>query len=194
MKIVPIVLAAGDSGRLTLPKPLARFGARTALEIAVENCRALPARPVVVLGHRAAEIRPFVPPSALIVVNRRWRAGMLGSILAGLRKVPRGAPFLIYPVDHPLIRKQLVLRLARAFAGRRPGQFIVMPRRGKRPGHPVIFAPDLRQELRRARTAREIGYRDSTRVLFLPVRSPAIFEDFDSPESYRRLAARFRSR
>src|SRR5258708_5149532 len=61
--LVPILLAAGSSDRLGFPRPLARFGNKTALEIAVENCAGL-ARPVVVLGNDAGEIRKGVPRGA----------------------------------------------------------------------------------------------------------------------------------
>jgi CTP:molybdopterin cytidylyltransferase MocA len=192
MKIVPIILAAGSAERLGFPQALARFGRRTALEIAVANCRGL-ARPIVVLGDRAEEIRKTAPRGVRVVVNRRWREGMLGSLLAALRHVPANAAFLIYPVDHPGIGRRLVERLSRAFAARKPGELIVMPRRGKRSGHPVIFGPELRRELHAARTAREVSYRDAARVRYVPVRSGAIFEDFDSPASYRRLMKKWRT-
>ncbi|HEV2387874.1 MAG TPA: NTP transferase domain-containing protein [Candidatus Acidoferrales bacterium] len=186
-QIVPIILAAGRSARLGFPKPLARFGRRTAVEIAVQNCRFL-APPVVVLGAEAARVRPAVPRVARVVVNHRWRAGQLASLLAGLKFVPRRAAFLIYPVDYPRLDRRLIERLARAYAARKPGEGIVMPRSGKRPGHPVIFAPELRPELHRARTAREVAYRDPARIRFVPVRTTTIWDDFDSPASYRRLA------
>ena len=38
-RVFPIILAAGDSSHLGYPKPLALFNGRTALDLAVENCR-----------------------------------------------------------------------------------------------------------------------------------------------------------
>jgi CTP:molybdopterin cytidylyltransferase MocA len=186
-KIVPIILAAGRAERLGTPQALAKFGRRTAIEIAVANCAGL-ARPIVVLGDEAGRIRRAVPRRARVMVNRRWRAGQIGSLLAGLRLVPRDAAFLIYPVDHPRIGRRLIDRLARAYATREPKEKIVMPRRGKRAGHPVILAPDLRREIEAAKSAREVSYRDPSRIRFVAVRTAAIWQDFDSPESYRRLA------
>src|SRR5258708_36088344 len=46
--LVPILLAAGSSDRLGFPRPLACFGSKTVLEIAVGNCAGL-AGPVAVL-------------------------------------------------------------------------------------------------------------------------------------------------
>ena len=162
------------------------MGRRTAVEIAVADCGGL-ARPIVVLGDEAERIRRAVPRRARVVVNRRWRSGQIGSLLAGLRMVPRDAAFLVYPVDHPRIGRRLIERLAGAYAARRHGEQIVMPRRGKRAGHPVIFAPQLRREIEAAQSAREVSYRDPSRIRFVAVRTAGIWQDFDSPESYRRL-------
>jgi CTP:molybdopterin cytidylyltransferase MocA len=190
-RIFPVLLAAGSSVRLGFPKPLARFGGKTALEIAVANCAGL-RPPVVVLGDQAGRILPGVPRGARVVIHRRWRAGQLSSLLAGLRQVPRGADFLVYPVDHPLLTRGLVKRLVAGFLRRGRRQKIVLPRRGRRVGHPVVFSAALRGELLRARTAREVVYRDRERIEYVRVRSAAIREDFDTPASYRRCLRQFR--
>lgn len=182
-KIVPILLAAGSSDRLGFPKPLARFGAKTALEIAVENCQGLE-RPIVVLGCDKAEVRKAVPRGLRVVLNRQWRRGQISSLLAALRHVPERAAFLIYPVDHPLVTKYIVQRLLEAFRARTPGQSIVMPRYRNRPGHPVICAAQIRPELINAKTAREVVYRERQRIRYVPVRSPGVCLDFGTPESY----------
>jgi molybdenum cofactor cytidylyltransferase len=191
-RIVPIILAAGRAERLGFPQALGEFGGRTAIEIAVDTCARL-GRPIVVLGDAAERVRRVVPRGTRVVVNRRWRSGQLSSLLAGLRLVPRDAAFLVYPVDHPLIGRRTIDRLARAFAERRADEKIVMPRRGKRAGHPVIFSAELRSELEKAKTAREVSYRDSARVRFVDLETKAIWEDFDSPASYRRVAKRFKT-
>jgi CTP:molybdopterin cytidylyltransferase MocA len=188
-KIVPIILAAGRAERLGFPQALGEFGRRTAIQIAVGNCAGLE-RSIVVLGDEAERVRPAVPRRARVVVNRRWRWGQLSSLLAGPRLVARDSAFLVYPVDHPRIGRGLVDRLARAYALRDPGEKIVMPRRGTRAGHPVIFAPELRREIEKAKSAREVSYRDPSRIRFVAVRTAAIWQDFDSPESYRRLRRR----
>ena len=141
-RVFPIILAGGDSSHLGYPKPLALFEGRTALELAVESCSGWET-PIVVLGHRAAEIRSHVPAGARMVINREWRKGQLSSLLAGLRAVPRGAAFLLYPVDQPLLTGSLVMRLVRAFEKRGPGKLIVMPRKAKRSGHPILCAGEL---------------------------------------------------
>ena len=192
-KIVPILLAAGPSRRLPFPKALAPFGHKTALEIAVDNCAGYE-RPIVVLGCQAQRIRKAVPAGVRLVLNRRWRRGQLSSLLAALRLVARDAPFLVYPVDHPLLTASIVRRMCRAFARRRRGQKIALPVYRGRVGHPAIFAPEIREELRRARTAREVVHRDLRRVNFVKIKSPGIWLDFDTTASYRRCLRAFKAR
>ncbi|HJY86317.1 MAG TPA: nucleotidyltransferase family protein [Candidatus Acidoferrales bacterium] len=182
--IVPIILAAGDRSGQVLPKPLARFGERTALEIALENCTGL-ARPIVVLGHQAKRVRPVIPPSVRVVVHPGWRSGQLSSLRAGLRRVPEDSPFLLYPVDYPLLTPSVIRRLVNAFGRRSAQHKIVVPTFHGRGGHPVIFSPAVRGELTRARTAREVVRKDDGRVKFVPVETAAIEKDFDTPASYR---------
>jgi CTP:molybdopterin cytidylyltransferase MocA len=184
-KIVPILLAAGPSRPLPFLKALAEFGAKTALQIAVENCAGY-GRPILVLGCHASRIRAAVPASVRVVVNGNWRAGQLSSLLAALRLVPRGASFLVYPVDHPVLTQAVVRKLCRAAVGRSGAQKIIMPKFRGRVGHPVIFAPEFRRELVAARTAREVVHRDLRRVKFVKVNCPGIWLDFDSTASYRR--------
>lgn len=192
--IVPVILAAGRSSGRNFLKPLARFGDKTALHIAIENCAGLP-RPVIVLGHRAAQVRRATPRGVGVVVNRRWRAGQLRSLLCGLRRVPAGAAFMLYPVDYPLLTRRVVQRLVAGFRSRRAGIEMVAPVFRRRPGHPVVFSSVIRAELRRAHTAKEVVFRDRSRLRLVPVGTAAIWQDFRSPATYRqRLRAFLRKR
>ncbi len=181
--IVPIILAAGPSN-LDVPKALARFGNRTALQIAIENCAAL-ASPIVVLGSEAELIRPLVPPGVRVVINPDWRAGQMSSLRAALAQVPPTADFMLYPVDYPLLTREVIAQLAAAFRARCSAQLIAIPTRKRRGGHPVIFASALRAELAKSQTARDIVYRDPARIRFVPVATAAIWRDLDSPAAYR---------
>jgi len=192
-KIVPVLLAAGSSERLGFPRPLAVFGRKTALAIAVENCAGL-AHPIVVLGCDAEQIGPAVPRGARLVVNRRWRSGQLSSLLCALRHVPAGAAILLYPVDQPLLRRQTIQRLVRAFRARNAREAIVLPRHRSATGHPLLIAASVLPEFSRAKTAREVIYREPRRVRHVDVRTTAIFADFATPESYRACLRKFLAR
>lgn len=192
-KIVPIILAAGSSEHLPFPKPLAVFGGKTALAIAVENCEGLEI-PIVVLGCDARRVRPAVPGRARVVINSAWRQGQLSSLLKALEYVPAKAAFLIYPVDHPLLRKNTIQQLVRTFRTRKANQEIAMPRYKRVDGHPVIISAALRDELFPAKTAREVVYRDPKCIRVFAARTTAIMEDYDDPQSYRLCLRKFESR
>ena len=189
-KIFPILLAAGKSPHLPFPKALADFAGSTAIEIAARNCRGLE-RPIVVLGYQADRLRRALPHQARVTVNRKWRAGQLSSLLAGLRKVPQDGAFLIYPVDLVFLTPKIIRRLAAAFHKRIARQSIVMPVCGGRDGHPVILAPELRPELRSAKTAREVVNRDPGRIKRVRMKTFAIWKDFDTLATYARLRREF---
>ena len=184
--IYPILLAAGPSPRIELRSVTVTFGGKTALEIAVGNCAGL-VEPIIVLGYHADKLRKFAPRNSRIVLNRGWQAGQLSSLLAALRRVPRSAAFMLYPVDNVYLTPAIIRRLVRAFAKKKKGQEILMPRFQGRAGHPVIFSAETREELRRAPTARDVVYRDPRRAFFLPVRTPAIWRDYEpsKPEPKR---------
>ena len=190
-QIVPLILAAGPRGSLPFPKALAPFAELTALDRAVRVCLAAPgfAPPVVVLGSEAKLIFSRWKPEEEVVVvrNASWRVGQISSLRAGLRRVPRSAPFLIYPVDYPLIFTGLLARLRWAYVHRFPGETIIVPALGGRDGHPILVAPELRREFLHARTARDVVHRPDRpqRILRVRVRDSAIFRDFDSPATYR---------
>jgi len=191
-KIIPIILAAGSSPELPFPKALALFGKKTALQIAVENCRVL-GRSLVVLGSQANRILPEVPNSCQAVINQNWRKGQLSSLQQALKSIPAGAAFLIYPVDHPLLKPSTLAQIIRAFRNRSASQEIVMPRHGKAYGHPVIVSARVRPEFFKAQTAREVIYRVPDRLRILNVRTSSIFEDFNSQESYKRCVRKFQA-
>jgi CTP:molybdopterin cytidylyltransferase MocA len=192
-KIIPIILAAGSSQALPFPKVLAPFGRKTALEIAVENCSFL-GRSLVVLGSDAKRILSTVPKSAEVVINHRWREGQLSSLQAALNNIDRDTAFLIYPVDLPLLTKNTVQQVVRAFHARSASQQIVMPRHKGAYGHPVIISPAVRREFFEAPTAREVIYRVPERIRVLNVRTSSIVEDFNTPESYQECLRKFSAR
>jgi CTP:molybdopterin cytidylyltransferase MocA len=191
-KIIPIILAAGSSQNLPFPKALARFGHQTALQIAVKNCSFL-GESLVVLGADAKRILPAVPRGPQVIINRHWPQGQLSSLLVALRKITDAA-FLIYPVDHVLLKRNTVVRLVRAFRSRSAKQEIVMPRHKSTYGHPVIVSAAVRPEFFKAHTAREVIYRHPDRLRILEVNTTSIFDDFNSLESYNRCLHNFRRR
>ncbi len=177
-RVVALILAAGESRKLKQPHALTRFRGKAAVERAIETCGGAGfAAPVVVLGCEAKRVPRAI--AARAVINRGWRAGMMSSIRAGLRRVPRNAAVLLYPVDYPLLTPAILRRLMRAFRIRARRQAIVSPVGRSRAGHPVLFAPEMRRELMRARTARSVVEKNPRRVKKVRVSSAAIWKDLE---------------
>jgi len=188
-----IVLAAGQSLRLGRPKQLLPLGDITLLQHVVQNLLASRLDELIlVLGHRAASIRPsFRGYPVRVVINRRYRAGMSTSIVEGVLAAGEGCEaFLIALGDQPCIGPAVVNRIIDAY--RESGKGIVLPIYQGQTGHPVLFHRRYREELLRLRGdvgAREIVRAHPEDVLTVAVETPAVLYDIDRWEDYQRLLA-----
>jgi molybdenum cofactor cytidylyltransferase len=198
--IAALILAAGESRRMGSPKALLPYrredGSETTfLEHLLDVFGRSKASPViVVLGHEASRIQDAVAwNGALVVVNDRYREGMLSSIRAGIGALDPGRDAavegaLVQPVDIPSVGPEVVdLVIERFEATKRP---IVLPTHGGRRGHPVLFARRVFDEIHRAPGgvgARQVVWDHEGDLLEVEVRDPGIHRDVDTPEDYRRF-------
>jgi CTP:molybdopterin cytidylyltransferase MocA len=186
--IVAIVLAAGRSERLGKSKPLAPCRDTTFLGAVLDTVSASRVDDVrVVLGHEADGVQTAMAlPDDIVTVNLAYESGMLSSVQCGIASLPPGSDaFLIWPVDHPLVRVETVDGLVEAFVRTRPA--LVLPVRGDRRGHPVLFAAALAAELMAAPMSRGaravVGAHTDDRVE-LAVDDDGVVADIDTPEAY----------
>jgi molybdenum cofactor cytidylyltransferase len=184
-RAVAILLAAGDSVRMGLPKALIEWRGRPLLrhqldrigESRVDGC-------IVVLGRDAerfeAVVRSATGPAGTTrcVVNPRHAEGKCSSILAGLGVLtslpaPPEAIFIV-SVDQPLAERLLdaLLDAARTEWSGAGGRTIVVPAFHDRRGHPPLFHGSLLPDLGRIREATEglkaVVRRRPDRVLEVP--------------------------
>lgn len=142
-----ILLAAGESTRMGRLKALLEWDGRPLLRYQAEQLLAAPVeRLVVVLGHRKEELRPLLPdhPTVHVVENPDYASGKVSSILAGVRAAPAQEQLLLLGVDQP--RPVALIRTVLEHYRRSGGVITVAGYEGRR-GHPVLFAPALRDEL-----------------------------------------------
>jgi molybdenum cofactor cytidylyltransferase len=179
-----IVLAAGSSSRMGRPKATleAGPGGPNFVDAILETLGAAgisAARVVVAPGFEHAG------PS--FVVNPDPSAGMLSSIHRGLGALQgRLDAVLVWPVDHPLVKRETVDAMIAAFRAGSPP--IVVPTYEGRRGHPVLFAARLIPELLAAdpsKGARAVVHAHEDR-LELAVDDPGVLSDIDTPEDYAR--------
>jgi molybdenum cofactor cytidylyltransferase len=193
--ISAIVLAAGKSERMGTPKALLILQGKTFLENILNAISdAGIERTVVVVGHHRNEIAGGVMPPATVVFNPDYEQGMITSLQAGIRALPKETPgALLCLVDHPLVDPSTIQSLAVHLASNR----IVLPTFEGRRGHPVLFGSDVLAEilaLSPSQGANIVVRRDPNRIVQVPVNSPGILVDVDTPEDFQRLQDKYEPR
>ncbi len=184
-----LVLAAGESRRMGMPKPLLRFGETTFLEQVLSILRQSHVdRSTVVLGARAEMIRASVDLSGVgVVVNEDYSKGQLSSLIKGLNNLPSDTDaMLLCLVDHPFVTAEIVNRLIRTF--RETRRSIVLPVFNGRRGHPALFARSLFDELANApqdKGARHVVSSNEDKILEVNVPDRAVLMSVDTPQDYR---------
>lgn len=118
-----VILAAGGSTRLGMPKQLLRLHGRSAIARTAQLAQAsTPNRVVVVVGAYPFRVRGAArrsPGKSRIVINSRWRDGMSSSLRAGLAALPsRATAAMLLAVDQPLITLSDLDRLIAAWSRR----------------------------------------------------------------------------
>lgn len=150
---------------------------------------------VVVLGHKAHEVAPFVrgSPAVRVVINHHYAQGKATSVRLGMREVGKGTEgVLLLAVDQPrppaLLQHLLQEHLAR-------GALITLPTYGRRRGHPVLFHRSLLPELvavtEEGQGVRAVVEGHRADVLEVPVDDPVALLDINTEEQYREALARF---
>jgi molybdenum cofactor cytidylyltransferase len=190
------LLAAGESTRMgDLKALLAWEGGQPLIEYQVEQLLATAVeRVVVVLGHRAGELRRLLPIDARLtaVDNPDFHSGKVSSIVAGARACDATAHVLVIGVDQPRPAELVERTVTCHVSGVAP---ITIAGYGGRRGHPVIFAPALRNELvaidEATQGLRAVLQRHASNVAVCETDSPLALVNLNSPDDYaaaRRLA------
>jgi molybdenum cofactor cytidylyltransferase len=201
-RVIPaIILAAGKStrmGRLKAALPVS--DTETFLTQLVRTFHAAGVECVtVVLGYEADRLRTDLSRVGLaprLVVNDRFEAGQLSSLLAGLEAVdgPQVEGILMMLVDAPLVSAETVRAvLERYQATRAP---IVRPVRGTEHGHPVLIDRSLFGALRAASPAsgaKPIVRAHVSTAGDVLVDDAGAFMDIDTPEDYEKIRSQARS-
>jgi molybdenum cofactor cytidylyltransferase len=147
--IVGVVLAAGMSSRMGRPKQLLTIDGQPILRVVVDRALRSPLdEVVVVLGHRAEEIRSVLPvdPRVRSVSNPRFADGLSTSVAAGLGAAGPGAEAAVILLgDQPGLRPDAVAAVIEAF--RRTGARAVQADYDGRPGHPTLLSRSVWAEV-----------------------------------------------
>jgi len=202
MTIAALLLAAGESTRMGRMKQLVPWDGRPLVAWQAEQLRDAGAdEVVVVLGHRAAEIRAAVPPWCRVVVNEAYKDGRATSLRAGAEALMRSSEsesvpqqnveaLFILSVDQPR-PAWLSRRLLQKWRETRAP--IVSPKFPRRFGHPVLLDGSLLPELRLVEEAsqglRAVVQNHSSQAVAVPVDNEALDYDMNTPEDYKAALA-----
>ena len=198
-----ILLAAGESTRMGQLKALLPWRGQTLLEHQVSALRDGGAdRVVVVLGHRADELRPLLEGNEGVTwtLNPDYRQGKTTSIKAGLSAIPSSLPLegegqsggeivrdiILLNVDQPRSASDV----ARILNAHRISNYAVtVPEYNGKGGHPIVLSASLLPELceidEESQGIKAVVRRRPESVNRIPLDNPEILLDLNTPEQYR---------
>ena len=185
--ISAIVLAAGKSERMGRPKALLPFRGRTFLANILDAISHTSIEDTfVILGHHRAEIEQSLSlPS--VVFNPNYEQGMITSFQAGVRALSWDASgAFLFLVDHPVVEPATIEAMIMNLAPNR----IVLPTFEDRRGHPVLFSSEVLEEilaLPSTEGANIVVRKNPARIVEVPVSTPGILVDIDTPEQFEKL-------
>jgi molybdenum cofactor cytidylyltransferase len=197
--ICAVVLAAGRSSRMGVPKQLLPWRKTTVIGHVVDQLldqllRGRLDEIYVIVGHEADGVAAELEDRPVhVVTNPDYAAGMLSSVRYGLRALPASCEAIMIVLgDQPAITTGLIATLTGSF--RTSGKGILVPVHGGRRGHPLLLSARYRQEILTCYD--DVGLRGLLQahpddVFELHVSTAAVLSDLDDLEDYRREAARW---
>ena len=171
-------------------KPLLPFGNKTVIECCIDYLRDGGVETiVVVLGHRAEEVRKSLAARQVIfALNPDPNSEMGASIAAGVSELPKSCEAtLIALSDHPAVPVSVVSTIIETW---KQGAPLVIPTWKDRGGHPVLVDLVFKSELLNLSSRgglRTLFDAHKTAVKRVPVDSPFIARDMDTWDDYRAL-------
>ncbi|MFM5468991.1 molybdenum cofactor cytidylyltransferase [Aeromonas veronii] len=179
-----IITAAGLSSRMGTWKMMLPYCQGTMLDASLKNALAFCQRVILVVGHRGEELqaRYGSRPDIVVVHNPDYRQGLGSSIRCALAASDADYLFISHG-DLPCIPREVYQQLWQA-----RGELALFPSYEGEAGHPVLLPKSFARELAAApaqgSVRRWLLQRPNRSI---PVESPAILFDIDTPERYQAL-------
>lgn len=187
--VTSLILAAGESRRMGEPKMLLPYGDSTILGTVVSQAvHSICDRVKVVLGASADSIGASIRELKVeTVMNNDYRDGMLTSVQAGLRALPRETTaIMILLGDQPMISYKIMDRMIERY--KQSGKDILIASVDGKRGHPMIFSRKYAAEILDygpEQALRDLQYNHPGDVEEYETGKPEILRDIDTPEEYK---------
>jgi molybdenum cofactor cytidylyltransferase len=187
-----VILAAGASTRMGVPKQLLQFGGETMLRRAASFAMEAGCRPVVVVtgADAAASRKALRGLDVREAENQQWESGISSSVRVGIEALvtahPQTAAVVLMLCDQPSVTREIIARLVAAH--RETGRSIVASRYGGSYGVPALFGKAHFAELATlegAAGAKQVIQKHLEKVQLLPFPEGEI--DVDTPDDFARL-------
>lgn len=195
MRLAAIVLAAGKSNRMGTNKLLLKVGERRVIDHIIHSL--LPLTTIVVLGHRASDIKGIAERlGAQTVVNHVYEEGMATSFQTGLRALDSGTDAVFMVLSDTFgFKKSLLERMSNVME-QNPDIHIVSPRFKGRNGHPVLIKKPLFKEflkLGKGETMKDVVNRYRKQHRYVEADEWCTV-DLDTHEDYKRILEMWKRR
>ncbi len=191
-RVWAVLLAAGESRRMGELKALLPWRGAPLLTYQVDSLLSAGAEHVVVvLGHRADELRPLLVDRENVsrVINPLYLQGKTTSVRAGISVLDQYpvSDFLLLNVDQPrtpeTVRQVLETHRSNDFS-------ITVPEYCGKGGHPIVLSASLLPELRaideESQGIKAVVRRNALSVNRVPLDKPELLLDLNTPEQYQR--------
>jgi molybdenum cofactor cytidylyltransferase len=189
-EIWAVILAAGESKRMGLPKMLLTFSGRTMIEKVISNVSESKIdKIIVVLGaYREALVELISKLPVKYCYNDNYKKGMLSSVQCGFRNLSSVCrAVLVFQGDQPLITSNAINEVIEAYLS--SGKGIVIPVYKGRRGHPLLIDIKYRDEIEKLnpdKGLRSLACMFSDDVLEVDTNESGILTDFDTYEQYKK--------
>jgi molybdenum cofactor cytidylyltransferase len=193
-KIGAVILAAGLSRRMGVPKLFLDLHGKPLFRYSVESAIHSGLNPILIVG---GEHVPFLQEHTQdlpveIIKNEDYMEGMGTSLKRGIEAMEgRVDALLVFLADQPFVPPELIKKLLQTYTDcRSHGIRIVRPQYDGIPGHPVLWDAELLSEfsgLQGDEGARSIIQRHAEKVKLIPVENPLWGADIDTPDDWLRL-------
>jgi len=183
-----IILAAGESKRMGLPKMLLSFSGFTMIEAVLKNVSGSKADKIlVVLGAEQDAIAENIGKFKIkCCYNENYKDGMLSSVKCGFKNLPSVyKAVMVFQGDQPFIGSDVINTVLEAYLSSKNG--IVIPVYNGKRGHPILIDRKYSNEI--DKLSPDIGLRELTQrfhedVLEVKTEEPGILRDFDTYKEY----------
>jgi len=200
-EIGAVILAAGESKRMGVPKQLIEICGEKIIRIVVKKVLNVGFGDiVVVLGHMAGDIARYIDDmiGIKIIVNPRYREGMSTSLIEGIKNLRRDIEaFMVILGDQPFVSKETMEKIIETYYGMERKPLMVVPTyRGLR-GNPVLISSRIAKDVMSLRGdigARALMERYKAYISYIETQDPGVILDIDTKEDLENALKTFKER